>query len=50
MNTLLDKYGRLGVDVASAATSVGFAAAKAGTRLGVSTFLLLLSEFHMYSL
>lgn len=34
MNTLLDKYGRLGVDVASAATSVGFAAAKAGTRLG----------------
>ncbi|THH18291.1 hypothetical protein EW146_g2664 [Bondarzewia mesenterica] len=34
MNTLLDKYGRLSVDVASAATSIGFAAAKAGTKLG----------------
>ncbi|KAA1465915.1 alpha/beta-hydrolase [Dentipellis sp. KUC8613] len=34
MNTFLDKYGRLGIDYASAASSVGFAAAKAGTRLG----------------
>ncbi|KAI8984919.1 alpha/beta-hydrolase [Trametes punicea] len=31
-----DKYGRLGLDVASTATSLGFSAAKACTRLGFS--------------
>ena len=30
-----DKIGRLSLDVASTATSLGFAAAKNGTRLGV---------------
>ncbi|KAI0038005.1 alpha/beta-hydrolase [Auriscalpium vulgare] len=34
MTAILDKYGRISLDVASAATSLGFAAAKAGTRLG----------------
>ncbi|KAI0315055.1 hypothetical protein OF83DRAFT_1201648 [Amylostereum chailletii] len=34
MTSFMDKYGRLALDVASAGTSFGFAAAKAGTRLG----------------
>ncbi|KAI0027926.1 hypothetical protein K488DRAFT_80930 [Vararia minispora EC-137] len=34
MTALLDKYGRMALDVATASTALGFAAAKAGTRLG----------------
>ncbi|EIM85476.1 alpha/beta-hydrolase [Stereum hirsutum FP-91666 SS1] len=34
LNTLVDRYGRYTVDIASTASSFGFAAAKAGTRLG----------------
>jgi hypothetical protein len=35
MNSQIDKYSRLGLDMASVATSLGFTAAKVGTRLGV---------------
>jgi hypothetical protein len=31
-----DAYSRQGLDIASAATSIGFSVAKSGTRLGVS--------------
>ena len=31
-----DRYSRQGIDLAHKATSFGFSAAKAGTRLGVS--------------
>lgn len=31
-----DAYSRQGVDIAAAATSLGFSVAKSGTRLGVS--------------
>lgn len=41
LNTLVDRYGRYTVDIASTASSFGFAAAKAGTRLGVRLFLSL---------
>ncbi|KZV68941.1 alpha/beta-hydrolase [Peniophora sp. CONT] len=34
MMAMLDKYGRVALDVASAGSSLGFAAAKAGTSLG----------------
>lgn len=35
MNALFDKYSRWTLEAASAASGVGFAAAKAGTKLGV---------------
>jgi hypothetical protein len=35
VNAFLDKYGRFGLDAATAASTVGFAAAKATTKLGV---------------
>ena len=36
-----DKYSRLSLDVASTATSVGFSAAKNGTKLGVCNLAIL---------
>ncbi|OSX60616.1 hypothetical protein POSPLADRAFT_1148763 [Postia placenta MAD-698-R-SB12] len=36
MSSKWDKYSRIGLNVASTATSVGFSAAKAGTKLGFS--------------
>lgn len=39
-----DRYSRLSLDAAAAATSVGFSAAKAGTKLGVR-FLFPIYEF-----
>ena len=35
VNAFLDKYGRFGLDAATATSTVGFAAAKATTKLGV---------------
>lgn len=35
INALLDKYGRFGLDAATAATTVSFAVAKAATKMGV---------------
>ncbi|KAN0140149.1 hypothetical protein V8E53_002045 [Lactarius tabidus] len=36
MSAILEKYGRFGLDAATAATTVSFAAAKAATKMGVS--------------
>ncbi|KAH9037613.1 alpha/beta-hydrolase [Lactarius pseudohatsudake] len=36
VNAILDKYGRFGLDAATAVTTIGFAAAKATTQLGFS--------------
>ncbi|KAF8258534.1 hypothetical protein EI94DRAFT_1834994 [Lactarius quietus] len=36
MNTILEKYGRFGLDAATAATTVSFATAKAATKMGFS--------------
>ena len=35
INSLLEKYGRFGLDATTAATTVSFAAAKAATKMGV---------------
>lgn len=35
MSVILEKYGRFGLDAATAATTVSFAAAKAATKMGV---------------
>jgi hypothetical protein len=35
VNTLLEKYGRFGLDATTAATTVSFATAKAATKMGV---------------
>lgn len=35
VNAFLDKYGRFGLDAATATSTIGFAAAKATTKLGV---------------
>ena len=35
VNAFLDKYGRFGLDAATAATTVGFGSAKATTKLAV---------------
>ncbi|KAH8985913.1 alpha/beta-hydrolase [Lactarius akahatsu] len=35
VNAILDKYGRFGLDAATAVTTIGFAAAKATTQLGL---------------
>ena len=43
MMAMLDKYGRVALDVASAGSSLGFAAARAGTSLGVRAILRNLS-------
>ncbi len=42
VNAILDKYGRFGLDAATAVTTIGFAAAKATTKLGVRQLPILL--------
>ena len=45
LNGILDKYGRFGLDAATAATTIGFAAAKAATKLGVRQLPILLRHY-----
>lgn len=44
-----DSYTRQGLDMASSAVALGFTAAKAGTRLGVSTVALMDAPYDLIS-
>ena len=49
VNAILDKYGRFGLDATTAATTIGFAAAKAATKLGVRQLLLTFGDLVLTS-
>lgn len=44
-----DRYGRQSIDVAHAVASVGFSAAKLGTKLGVSSIQIRYVEYVSYT-